>query len=71
MANRLQVDLMLNIAAFRIFGAKKFPARGQIEKKRAHFDLRSGRFTALADDVDLAAINDDLCSGNGAGLARG
>ena len=70
MANRLEVDLMLDIAAFRVFRAKKFSARRQVVKKRAHFDLRSRRFTAFAHDVDLAAVDDDLCSGNRTRLAR-
>ena len=48
MTDCLQMKLMLDVAAFRIFGTKKFPPGGQVIKKRAHLDLRSGRFTSIA-----------------------
>ena len=57
------MELMFDVAAFGIFRTKKFPARRQIVKKRAHFDLRAWRFTAIAHSVDFAAIDDDFCSG--------
>ena len=64
MADRLQMNLVFDIAALRVFGTEKFSARGQIIKKRAHLDLRSRRFAAIAHDVDLAAIHDDFRSGD-------
>src|SRR5258705_12479654 len=64
MADCLQMNLMLDIAAFGVFGAKKFSARGQIVKKRAHLDLRSRGFTSVAHDFELAAIDNDFGSGN-------
>ena len=71
MANRLQVNVMLNVTAFRVFRAKKFPTRRQIIEKRAHLDLRSRRFTTIAHHLDLTPINDDLRSGDGIRLACG
>src|SRR5437773_12576618 len=64
MADCLQVSLMLDVAAFGVFGAKKFPARRQIVKKRAHLDLRSRGCTSVARDFELAAIDNDFGSGN-------
>src|SRR5438034_11789590 len=58
------MNLMLDIAAFGVFGAKKFSAGGQIVKKRAHLDLRSRGFTSVAHDFKLAAIDNDFRSGN-------
>src|SRR5439155_22882769 len=47
-----------------------FGAREGI-KKRTNLDLRSRCFTAVARDVDLAAINDNFGPGDGARFARG
>src|SRR5437879_1222842 len=60
MSDGLELELMLDGPAFCIFRAEKFSASGQVVKKRTHFDLRSRRFTAVAHDVDLAAIHDDF-----------
>src|SRR5215469_6590641 len=69
MTDRLQMNLMFNIAAFRIFRAKKFPARRQVVKKRAHLDLSSRGFATVTDDIDLATIDNDFGSCNGVGLS--
>src|SRR5262249_30971386 len=58
MTNGLQMKLMFDVAAFGVLGTKKFPARGEVVKKRPHFDLRSRRFTAVAHNFDLAAHDD-------------
>src|SRR5216117_3153598 len=70
MAYGLQMNLMLDVTAFGTFRTKKFPARGQVIKKRAHLDLRSRRFTAIAHNVKLAAINDNFGSCDRVRLAR-
>src|SRR5215475_14082983 len=71
MADRLQMNLMFDVTTFGIFGAKKFSARRQIVKKRAHLDLCPRRFAAIAHDVDFAAIDDDLGSCNGVAFSSG
>src|SRR6185437_14245499 len=71
MANRLQMDLMFDVTTFGIFGAKKFSARWQVIKKRAHLDLCPRRFAAIAYDVDLAAVDDDFRSCNFVALSSG
>src|SRR5260370_11014902 len=71
MTDRLQMDLMLDIAAFRAFGPEKLPARGQVIKKRTHLDLRPRCFTTVSHDVNLAAVDDDFRSGDGIRLACG
>src|SRR6266480_1740942 len=58
------MNLMLDVAAFGVFEAKKFPACRQIVKKRANLDLRSRGFTPVAHDFELAAIDNDFGSGN-------
>src|SRR5438876_154994 len=70
MTDGLQMNLMLDVATFGIFGTKKFPARGQIIKKRANFDLCAGGFAAVANNLDLAAIDDDFRSCNCLRLSR-
>ena len=69
MANGLKMKLVLDVAGLGVFRAEKFPARGQVVKKRAHFDLCSRRFTAIAHDVDLAAIHDDFGASDCIGFA--
>ncbi len=64
MTDRLQMNLMFDVAAFGILRTKKFPARWQIIKKRSHFDLRAWRFTAVPHNVDFAAVNNNLCPGD-------
>src|SRR5258708_6836917 len=64
MTDRLQMNLMFDVVAFGILRTQKFPARRQVVKKRAHFDLRAWGFTAVPHNVDLAAINDNFCPGN-------
>src|SRR4029450_5005195 len=58
------MNLMFDVAAFGILRTKKFPARRQIVKKRAHFDLRAWGFTAVSHNVDFGAIYDNFCPGN-------
>ena len=70
-ADRLQMELVLDIPALGIFRAQKFAARRHVVKKRAHLHLRPGRFAAVAHDVDLAAIDDDLSPGNRIRFASG
>src|SRR5438477_1134765 len=60
MSDCLQMQLMFDVPALGIFRAQEFATRRHIIKKRAYFDLRAGRFPAVANDVDLAAINDNL-----------
>ncbi len=64
------MELVLDVPAFGVLRAKKFPAGGQIVKKRTHFDLRSRCFAAVAHDVDLTAVHDDLRAGNSVRFAR-
>src|SRR2546423_10862535 len=70
MADRLQMNLMLNVAALGVLRAKKFPARREIIKQRADLDLRSRGFTAVAHNFEPAAIDHDFCSCERAGFAR-
>src|SRR4029077_20188887 len=70
MTDRLQMNLMFDVAAFRILRTKKFPARRQVVKKRAHFDLRAWGFTAVPYHVDFAAIDDNFCAGYRARFTR-
>src|SRR5437773_11623651 len=65
------MNLMFDVAAFRVFRTKKFSARGQVIKKRAHVDLGSGGFTAVAHDVELPAVDNDFRSSNRASLTCG
>src|SRR4029077_1253219 len=58
------MNLMFDVAAFGILRTKKFPTRRQIVKKRAHFDLRAWGFTAVPNNVDFAAIDDNFCPGD-------
>src|SRR6267143_5072635 len=61
---------MLDVAAFSVFGTKKFAACGQVIKKRAHFDLCSRGFTAVAHKIKLTAIHNDFASCDRVSLAR-
>src|SRR5437763_9881192 len=70
MTDRLQLNLMFDVAAFGILRAKKFPARRQVVKKRAHFDLGARRFTAVPHDVDFAAIDETFCARERARFTR-
>src|SRR5438045_6239791 len=70
MTDRLQLNLMFDVAAFGILRAKKFPARRQVVKKRAHFDLGARRFTAFPHNVDFAAIDENFCTRERARFTR-
>src|SRR5207244_12097176 len=70
MTDRLQMNLMFDVTAFSVFRAKKFSARGQVIKKRAHLDLGSWLFAAIAHDIDLTTVDDDLGSCDCAGFSR-
>src|SRR2546421_7250654 len=70
MSDRLQMQLMLDVATFCVFGTKKFPTRRQIVEQRAHFHFGSRRFAAVAYDVDLSAIDDDFSAGDRIRFAR-
>src|SRR6516165_9473089 len=70
MTDRLQMNLMFDIATFGILRTKKFSARRQVVKKRAHFDLRAWGFTAIPHKVDFAAVDDDFRSGYRAPFTR-
>src|SRR6476660_9528927 len=61
MTDRLQMNLVFNVAAFSILRTKKFPARWQVIKKRSRFDLRAWSFTAVPHNVDFAAVNNNFC----------
>jgi hypothetical protein len=65
------MDLMLDVATFGIFGAKKFSARWQVIEKRAYLHLRPWRFAASAHDLDLAPVDDDFGSCHCVSLASG
>src|SRR5690242_492105 len=54
------MQLVLDVSALRIFRAQKLAARRHVVEKRANFHLGAGGFAAVADDVDLAAIDHDL-----------
>src|SRR6266849_1534294 len=71
MTDCLQMNLMFDVTAFRIFRVKKFYSRGKVIKKREHLDLRSRRFAAVAQEIDLAAVDDDFGSCNCATLSSG
>src|SRR5438874_10844910 len=70
MTDRLQMNLMFDVAAFGILRTKKFPARRQVVKKRAHFDLRAWGFTAVPYSIDFAAIDNNFCPGYRARFTR-
>src|SRR5438132_10839324 len=71
MADGLQMKLMLAVTCLGGFGAQKFPARGQIEKKRAHLDLRSRRVAAVTHVFDASATDLHMRASQRAMLARG
>ena len=60
MPRRLEMKLVLDVAALCVFRAQEFPARRQIVKNRAHFNLRAGSFAAIAHRFDPAARYDDF-----------
>src|SRR5260370_20049210 len=70
MADRVEVELMVDVAACRVFGTKKFPARRQVVKKRAHLDLCSRGLTSVAHNFELAAIDNNFGSCERVSLAR-
>jgi len=53
------MNLMLDVAAFGVFGAKKFPARRQIVKKASAPRPAFRGFTSVAHDFEPAAIDND------------
>src|SRR6476469_3798290 len=61
MTDRLQMNLVFDVAAFSILRTKKFPARWQVIKKRSNFDLRARGFAAVPHNVDFAAVNNNFC----------
>src|SRR2546429_3332782 len=71
MTDGLKRKLMLGVGVFCFLETKKFSARGKVIKKRTNLDCRSRCSTAVARDVDLAAINDNFGPGDGARFARG
>ena len=60
MADRLKLHLVLHMAQLGVFGAQKLPPRREIEKKRAHLDLGSGRFATVAHVLDLRPGDHDF-----------
>src|SRR5256885_4775434 len=70
MADRLQMNLMFNVAALGVLRAKKFPSRREIIKQRADLDLRPRGFPAVAHNFKPAAVDHDFCSCERARLAR-
>ena len=71
MADGLEVKLVLDVAGLGVFGAQKFPARGEIVEKRAHLDLRARCFAAVAHGLDFPAADEHLGAGEGVALAGG
>src|SRR5437016_13040133 len=57
MANRLQMELVLNIPALGIFRAQKLATRRQLVKKRAPLQLRPGRFAGVAHECNLSPVD--------------
>ncbi len=55
---------MLDVARLSIFGAKEFATRRQIEKKRAHLDLRARRLAAVARGFELATGDEHFRPGD-------
>ena len=53
-------EVMVDVCALGLLGAKEFPAHGQIEEELAHLDARAARRTGGADFQNLAAVDDDL-----------
>ena len=58
MSDRLEIELVLDVARFGILGAEKFPARRQIIEERAHLDLCPRRFSTIAHRLDSPAGDD-------------
>src|SRR6187551_766638 len=71
MPERLQMQLVFDVATFGILGAQELPARRQIVEKRPHFDLRARRFATVAHRFDASAIYADLSAGHRSWLAGG
>src|SRR5437763_15359621 len=69
MRQGLQKKLVLDVPRFVRFGTEKFSSRGHIVKQRAHFDLRSWRFPAVAHRLGASAIYQNLRARNRAWLA--
>src|SRR5437867_11176149 len=61
---------MLDVATLGVFGTKKLPARRQLMDKRAHLDLCSGGFTAVAHSFEIAAIDNNFGPRDRVGFAR-
>src|SRR6266513_4683051 len=57
MANRLQMELVLNIPALGIFRAQKLATRRHVVKKQAHLHTRTEPLAVLDAVVDLANID--------------
>src|ERR1051325_2945970 len=64
------MNLVFDIAAFSVLRTKKFPARREVVKERAHFDLRAWCFTAISHNVNLAAVDENFCAGDRVGFTR-
>src|ERR1700730_12131840 len=64
MSNCLQMECVFDVATLGIFRAQKFAAGWHVVKKRAHLHLRPRRFAAVAHDVDLAAVDENLGPGD-------
>src|SRR5215470_20176502 len=64
------MKLMFGVAAFRVLRAQKLPPRREIVKKRTNLDLRSRGFTAVADNLNLAAVDNNFSSCNCLRFAR-
>jgi hypothetical protein len=62
MTQRLQHQLVLNVAGFRVFRAQEFSPSRQIVEEMFGFDQRPRGFATSSDSVYLSTIDQDLCS---------
>ena len=51
---------MLDVRRLGFFRAHELPARGQVEKKLPHFDIRAGRAARGFDFDNFSAVDHDL-----------
>ncbi len=70
-ADGLQLDLVLDVAGLGGLCAEEFAAGGEVVEEGAGLDLGAGGVAAIADVVDFAAIDGEVCAGEGAVLASG
>ena len=70
-ADRLKMDLMLDVAALRILAAQEFAPGREIIEKRTHLDLRPGSVAAVANVLHFPAIDGKIGAGQSPVFAGG